>query len=126
MPNPNANYDNIRRGGPDGLREPMEIQHATYEVYKELDLGSVSGTVVLTPDQAGASLITMTPSAAVTLVYPTCQPGFSALIQNLSASFTITAEVNGNTTNTAVCAVSVTTLIYHTGLNGGIKAQSAA
>lgn len=123
---PNQFYDNIRRGGPEGLREPMEIQNATYEVYKEVDLGSVSGTINLTPDQAGASLITANPSGALTLVYPVCQPGFTALIQNLNATNAITAKINGNNTNTATCAVSVTTMVYHTGLNGGIKAQSAA
>lgn len=129
MANPSPTYDNIRRGGPEGLREPMEIQRATYEVYKEVDLGALgAGTYALTADQAGASLITVNPSAPITLVYPTNQPGFSAAIQNLSAvaGATVTVEVNGNAVNTAVIPISKMAYIIHTGLNGGIYLSSPA
>jgi len=135
MANPNAAFDNIQWPGGDGLRVPQERAGfrplatqtgPTLDTYGEVDLGSVSGTVKLTIQQAGASLITLTPSAAVTLVFPNCQPGYSTIVQNLSATYAITAEVNGNTTNTATCAVSVMTTVVFTGLNGGCRAQASA
>lgn len=126
---PSATYRNVQWPTQDGFRIPDERVYfkssstqtlPTLDTYGELDLGSVSGTIVLTAQQAGASLITMTPSAAVTLVFPVCQPGNSLYIQNLSGTYTITAEVSGNTTNTAVCPVSKMSCVVMTGTNGGI------
>jgi hypothetical protein len=116
-------YDNVRQGGPDGIRFPLEVQRAMYAVEKEVDLGSLASgsTTYLTPDQAGASVITATPGGACTIVYPCCQPGFTVLIINLAsgAGYTITIQCGTNTTNVAVCPISKTSLVIHTGTNGG-------
>ena len=115
-----ADYDNSRLGGPDGLRYPLEAGKGTFIIKKEVDLGSVSGTINLNPQQAGASLITLTPSAAVTLVFPITQPGHETLIQNNSATYAVTVEVSGNTTNTAVVAPSTLALVVQLGTNSGV------
>jgi hypothetical protein len=130
-------YDNVQWPTQDGLRVPTERaffkatatqSEPTLDTYGELDLGTVAGgTVTLNLQQAGSSLITMNPTAAVTLVYPACWPGFSAQIQNLNSTTgnTITVEVAGNTTNTAVIPISKMATITHTGTNGGVYLSTA-
>lgn len=119
-------YDNVRMGGPDGIRIPQEAGKCTFVVKKEVDLGIVSGTVNLTAVQAAASFITANPSAALTLVLPVCQQGHETLIQNLSASYTITVEVAGNVSNTAIIPVSTLGLVVQTGLNSGVTLAAVA
>jgi hypothetical protein len=108
------------------LRYPLEVQKATFVVKKEINLGIVTGTVNLTPDQAGASFITANPSGALTLVLPGTQPGHQILVQNLSASYTITVEVSGNVSNVAVVPVSTMALVVETGLNSGVALAAVA
>lgn len=119
-------YQDERYGGPSGIRYPQEAGKSTFVVKKEVDLGIVSGTVKLSSDQAGSSFITANPSAALTLVLPVCQPGHETLVQNLSASYTITVEVSGNTSNTAVVPVSTLGLVVQTGLNLGVVLAAVA
>jgi len=119
-------YANVRMGGPDGIRIPQEADKSTFVVKKEVDLGIVSGTVNLTASQASASFITANPSAALTLVLPYCQQGHETLIQNLSASYTITVEVSGNVSNVAVIPVSTMGLVVQTGLNSGVALAAVA
>jgi hypothetical protein len=127
MPNPNSNYDNVRMAGPDGLRIPTEIQRATFDVIKELDLGTIGASPYnLTTDQAGASVITANPTVALTMVLPTVNPGDFFLVKNLNATNAITVEVNGNATNTAIVPVSTTGLIVNDGLTGGLHLIVAA
>jgi hypothetical protein len=119
-------YEDVRWPGSGGLRVPNEAAPASLAVFKELDLGVVSGTINLTPKQAGSSFITANPSAALTLVLPGCQPGFATAVQNLSASYTITVEVSGNTSNTAVIPVSTMGVVIQTGTNSGVALMAVA
>lgn len=122
MTNPNPNYSNVRVGGVQshGIRQPLEVQTgATYECYKEVDLGTIAASpYYLTADQAGASLITVNPTVALTLVFPTCQAGACMTILNLNATNAITVEVNGNATNTAIIPVSKAGVVMHMAVLG--------
>lgn len=114
-------YDDVRWPGVGGLRVPQEAAPASLATYKEVDLSETTGTVTLTPSQAGASLITLTPTADMTLVFPGCQPGKTTIIQNLAAeTYTVTCEISGNTSNTAVVEADTTATVVQTGTNGGI------
>ena len=121
-------YDNERLGGgtaAGGLRVPQEMGPATLLVKKQVDLGSVSGTVTLLPSQAMASLITATPTAATTLVWAGCYPGLVLQVQNnAAATYAITCEIKGNATNTVVVPAGATVQIMHSDLlsvpTGGI------
>jgi hypothetical protein len=48
-------YDNVRLGGPDGLRYPLEVGKAAFVVGKEVDIdfSKTPATVVLTAQQLG-------------------------------------------------------------------------
>jgi hypothetical protein len=100
---------------------------ASLDVYKELDLTQATGTVTLTPIQAGASVITATPTANMILVFPGCQPGKQTTIMNLAgATYSITCEISGNTTNTAVVAAATNVIVAQTGYNKGMAVISAS
>jgi len=116
-------YDDVRWPASGGLRVPQEAAPASLATYKEVVLKQTTGTVTLTPSQAGASLITLTPTANMTLVLPGCQPGKLIVINNLAA-FTVTVEVSGNTTNTAVVTASTTQAVVQTGSNLGVTLVS--
>lgn len=130
MTNPSPTYGNVQWPGADGLRVPQEragltASPASLQTYGEVDLGTVAASPYkLTAQQAGASLITVNPTVALTLVFPTCQPGQKTLIQNTNATNAITVEVNGNTTNTATVALSSLALVVQTGTNGGVALVS--
>lgn len=123
-------YDNVLWPSGDGLRVPQERAGnskipTSLQTYSEVDLGTVAASPYnLTPQQAGASLITVNPTVALTLVFPVCQPGQHTLIQNTNATNAITAEVAGNATNTATIAVSSLAMVVQTGTNGGIALVS--
>lgn len=132
MANPSPTYDNVQWPGGDGLRIPQEraglsTSPASLQTYGEVDLGTVAASPYkLTSQQAGASLITMNPTVPMTLIFPTCQPGQKTLIQNTNAvaGNTITCEVNGNVTNTALVAINSLALVVQTGTNGGMALVS--
>lgn len=112
-------YANERWPGAGGLRVPQEAAPSSLAVYHETTLAQTTGTVNLSPQQAGASLITLTPTANMTLVLPGCQPGKAIIINNLAA-FTVTVRVGTNTTNTAVVPASTTQAVVQTGANQGV------
>lgn len=114
-------YANERWPGAGGLRVPQEAQAATLAVYGETDLGTTAGTITLTAKQAASSLITVTPTANMTIVFPgpLCQAGKRTVIANLAA-FTVTCEIAGNTTNTAVVPDSTIQDVIQTGYNNGM------
>lgn len=131
MGNPSPTYQGVNWPGADGIRVPTEVggfvakptqTQPSLETYGELDLGGMAAsTINLNAQQAGASLITLTPTGNVILVFPTCKPGSSLFVQNLGgASVTVTCEVNGNTTNTAVVTYGKMGTVVHTGTNGGM------
>jgi len=85
------NYDNVRYSGPDGIRFPLEAQHATFEVFKEIDInfGGSASTVALTADQAMASYLRGTNAGTVgtaSVLFPCCQPGNSIFVHNSSGA----------------------------------------
>ena len=102
----------VRWPGSDGLRVPQEMAPASLEVYKEYDITATTGTVAFTQKQAGASLITATPTANMIITFPGCQPGKHTTIMNLaSATYSITCEIAGNTSNTAVVAANTNAVV---------------
>lgn len=114
-------YDDVRWPGADGLRVPQEAAPASLSVYKELVLTQTTGTVNLNSKQAGSSLITVTPTANMIINLPGCQPGKEIIINNLAAiTFTVTVQVLGNTTNTAVVTPATAQTVVQTGSNNGV------
>lgn len=114
-------YANERWPGAGGLRVPQEAAPASLYAYKEEVLTQATGTVNLNPSQAGASLITLTPTANMTLVLPGCQPGRLITINNLAAAtFTVTVQCGTNTTNVAVVPPNTCQSVIQTGSNLGV------
>lgn len=93
-------YDNVRQGGPNGLRIPQEQGKATYAIKKlvSISLGGAgsTNTVNLTPDQTLASeyVVTNAGSGATTLVWPGAFPGHAFVVYNNSGQ-ALTLEVTG-------------------------------
>lgn len=126
-----ATYDNVLWPGGDGLRVPQErggfLPKSTQtgpslQTYGELDLGSVGTSPYnLTPQQAGASVITVTPTVALNLVFPVCQPGQMTIIENDSTASSIQVSVSGNTTTSATVGTSSSAIVYQSGATGGVK-----
>ena len=127
-------YDNVQWPGGDGLRVPQERAGfvdkptqtlPTLETYGEVDLGVVATSpYTLNAQQAGASLITVNPSVALTLIFPVCQPGHRLCIQNLSGANVITAQAGTNAANVATVAISSIAEVVMTGTNLGIALVS--
>lgn len=130
MANPSPTYRNVLISGADSLRIPDErsgfkpttTQSApTLQTFGELDLGTVaSSPVTLTTQQAGASLITVTPSVALNIILPTCQGGQKTIVQNLSTANSIQVSVAGNTANSATVGTSSVAVVVQTQTNGGV------
>lgn len=88
-------YDDVRWPGADGLRVPQEASPATLTVKKQVTLSSVTGSVTLSPQQAGGNYFEVTNTGATTLIFPSL-PGHEFTIANLSgSSSTTTPEVSG-------------------------------
>ena len=114
-------YEDVRSPGSGGLRVPTEAYPASFSVYKQYDITATTGTVSLTPSQASASVLTVTPTANMTVTFPGCQSGKVTLIQNLaSATYSVTVEVAGNITNTAVVAANTNAFVVQTKSNLGV------
>ncbi len=114
-------YDDVRLTGAGSLRVPTEANPASLATYKQYTIPASTGTVALTPSQAGASLIAVTPTANMIVTLPGCQPGKIILLQNLAAAtYTVTVEVAGNTTNTAVVPANTNAFVAQTASNLGV------
>lgn len=93
-------YDNIRYGGPDGIRYPAEQGKATFAVKKlvSINVGGAgsTNTVNLTPDQTLGSeyVVTNAGSGATTIVWPAAFPGHVFVVYNNSGQ-ALTLEVTG-------------------------------
>lgn len=122
----NALHGNVRLGGADTLRVPEERSKsstivASLQTYGEVDLGAVAVSPYnLTNPQAGASLITVTPSVALNIVFPVCEPGQQTIVQNNSTANSVQVSVSGNTANSATVGTSSTAIVVQTGSNGGV------
>jgi hypothetical protein len=139
MANPSPTYSDVRLPGADGIRIPTERAGfvgttakpaPTLDTFGELPLGTVgASTITLNAQQAGASLISINPTGAVTIVLPTCQPGRSFLVWNqATATNSVTLQIAGNATNTAVVPYLASTgtlaVVAHTGTNGGLMLRN--
>lgn len=95
-------YDNVRWGGPDGLRVPQEGGKATFAIKKltTIALGAITAAtaITLTPDQALSSeiIVTATGIFAVTLNLAGAIPGHPYIVYNNGAG-TLTLKVTGQT-----------------------------
>jgi hypothetical protein len=115
------NYANAQWPGADGLRVPQEAFPASIATYAETVLTQTTGTVNLTPQQAGSSLISLTPTANMTLVLPGCQAGKAIKINNrAAATFTVTVKVLANGTNVAIVPANTCQSVVQTGANQGV------
>ena len=114
-------YDNVRWGGPQGIRIPHEMTKSAMMVKKEVDLGTMAGTTItLDASQQAASYITATPTANSIIYFPAVNDGLPVVISNLaSATYTLTVGVTGNATTVSVAAAS-TVIIVHDKASGGV------
>jgi hypothetical protein len=93
-------YDNVRWGGPDGLRIPQEQGKSTLALKKlvAIDVGGAgsTNTVNLLPNQTLGSeyVITDAGSGATTIVWPGAFPGLLFVVYNNSGQ-ALTLEVTG-------------------------------
>lgn len=102
-------FDNVRLGGPNGLRYPLEVQSATFVVGKELDLNlaGVTSPLVLTPSQAGANYITLTgATGAISIQLPFGNASKQFIVANHSGQ-TITFQIAPGPGGTASTGVAV-------------------
>ena len=88
-------YDNVRWGGPSGLRVPQEQGKADLDVIKEVDINvggaGTTNTITLTPDQTEASYYTLANagSGATTVVWPACFNGRVFVVYNKSGQSSV-------------------------------------
>lgn len=93
VPSP-PDYDNVRQGGPDGLRIPQEQGKATYAIKKlsNVDIGTQgsSSSVTLISSQTLSSELVVTNSVsstvAATVNFPGAFPGHMFVVFNNTAS----------------------------------------
>jgi hypothetical protein len=88
------NYDDVRLGGPDGIRYPLEIGKATFVVGKEVDLdfSKLTSPVLLDSTQCGNYLTFANASAAATVSFPYGSSSKIFAVANHSGS-TITVNI---------------------------------
>lgn len=65
-------YDNVRMGGPDGIRIPQEVGKSAFLVEKEVDLvfTGLTSPLTLTPTQLGNYFTFASASGAFTVSFP--------------------------------------------------------
>jgi hypothetical protein len=96
------NFDNVRMGGPDGIRIPQELGSVTFVCDKlvAIDVGGAgtTNTVNLTPDQCLGTefIVTNAGSGATTVTWPAAFPGHVFVASNASGQ-SCTFVVSGQT-----------------------------
>lgn len=104
-------YDNVRLGGPDGLRYPLEVQRATFVVSKEVDLNlaNMTSPLILNPDQAGGNYFTFSgATGAFTVEFPYGSSSKIFAVANNSGQ-TVTVKIAPGPGVAASTGVAVTT-----------------
>jgi hypothetical protein len=105
-------WDNVRLGGPDGIRYPLEIGKGAFIVGKEVDLnltGAVS-PILLNSQQLGSYFTLASAAGAVTISFPYGSGSKQFLVANHSGqtiTFNIAAGPGGSPA--ASTGVAVTT-----------------
>lgn len=90
-------YDNVRMGGPDGLRIPTEASKATFVLKKLISHSYASGSADwnMTPDEAQGSYYSVTSAGGgANAIFPAAYPGKIFVVNNTSGQ-TITFKVSG-------------------------------
>lgn len=88
-------YDNLRWGGPGGLRFPQEAYPATIALVKETDINvggaGTTNTVTLDLTQTRSSYYTLTNagSGATTVKWPAVLPGLQVTVYNNSGQSSV-------------------------------------
>jgi hypothetical protein len=105
-------YDNVRLGGPSGLRYPTEVGKASFVVGKEVDLvlTGVTSPLLLTSTQLGNYFTVASASGATTISFPYGSSSKIFAVANHSGStitFNIAAGPGGSPA--ASTGVAVTT-----------------
>lgn len=104
-------WDNVRLGGPDGIRYPLEIGKATFIAGKEIDLNftGVVSPLVLNSTQLGNYFTLASASGAVTVSFPYGSGSHLFLVANHSGqtiTFNIAAGPGGSPAASTGVAVS--------------------
>src|ERR1017187_3977924 len=95
-------YDNVKWGGPQGLRIPQEVFPATMAVVKETDINiggsGTTNTITIDPSQTLSSYYTLTSagSGATTVNFPVLHNGFVFTVWNNSGQ-AATLKITGKT-----------------------------
>jgi len=94
-------YDNVRMGGPDGIRIPQEMGKCTFGIQEEVDINvgtlGVANVVTLQANQLRPSYMYVTnASAAATIKWPAVLPGLVFTVSNQSGE-AVTFMVTGET-----------------------------
>jgi hypothetical protein len=111
MPASAPDFDNVRWGGPDGLRVPQEVGKATLLVGKEVDLvlTNMTSPILLTTQQLGNYFTLASASGAFTISFPYGSGSKLFLVANHSGqtiTFNIAAGPGGNPAASTGVAVS--------------------
>ncbi len=104
-------FDNIREGGPDGLRHPLEVGKAAYIVSKEVDLvlTGLTSPLTLTNQQLGNYFTIASASGAFTISFPYGMASKEFIVANHSGqtiTFNIAAGPGGSPAASTGVAVS--------------------
>ena len=95
-------YDNVRWGGPQGVRLPQEVFPATMAVLKETDINvggaGTTNSITLDSSQSASSYYTVTNagSGATTINFPVMHNGITFGVFNNSGQ-SVTFKVTGKT-----------------------------
>lgn len=109
MPSTPPSYDNVRLGGPDGIRYPLEVSKATFVVGKEvdIDLTKTPSPVILSPDLAGGNYFTFVNGpVASTVQFPYGNSSKLFVVANHSGS-AVTVQIAAGPGVAASTGVSV-------------------
>ena len=104
-------WDNVRMGGPDGIRIPQEVGKATFAIEKEVDLNltGVTSPLLLNSLQLGTYFTLASASGAVTVSFPYGSASKIFLVANHSGqtiTFNIAAGPGGSPAASTGVAVS--------------------
>jgi len=111
MPATAPDFDNVRMGGPDGPRIPLEIGKGVFIVGKEVDIvfTGLTSPLLLTPTQLGNYFTLASASGAFTVSFPYGSGSKEFLVANHSGqtvTFNIAAGPGGSPAASTGVAVS--------------------
>jgi hypothetical protein len=101
-------FDNVRLGGPDGLRYPIEVGKASFIVGKEVDLvfTNLTSPYTLLPNQLGNYFTFASASGAFTVSFPYGMGSKEFLVANHSGQ-TVTVNIAAGPGGTPAASTGV-------------------